>query len=106
MRRQAQGMREALTPTLSPQAGRGSRAASAAPAQVHYAGLQLDLAVEAVDQRAPLRVEFVPVDRADLGEIVLGFGDRERDRAFELHLRIGRDDVVWRLEHLRDRKSV
>src|SRR5262245_6767629 len=67
----------------------------------HASRLQLDLAVEALDQRAPLRIELVPVDGADLGEIVLGLGDGQRDRAFELHLRVGGNHIIRRLEHLR-----
>src|SRR6516165_3648263 len=55
-----------------------------------FRSLQLDLAVEALDQRSPLRIELVPIDGADLGEIVLGFRDSQRDRTLELHFRVRR----------------
>ena len=40
----------------------------------------LDLAIEALDQRAALRIELHPVEAADLGQVVLGLGERLGDR--------------------------
>src|SRR4051812_29322648 len=61
----------------------------------------LDLAIEALDQRATLRIELGPVEAADLGEVFLGLGQRFGNGALERDLGTSRDHVVRRLEHLR-----
>src|SRR5262249_61310898 len=94
---------------LSPFAVRSPGRAKRNPGRPRHAGripdvaalqpgyiLQLDLAVEALDQRAPLWIELVPVDGADLVEIVLGFGDRHRDRAFYIHFRVCANHIISR----------
>src|ERR1700676_3028441 len=59
-----------------------------------------DLAIEPVDQRPALRIELRPVQCPDLRQIVLTLGERFGNRAFELDLRVGRDNVEGWLQHL------
>src|SRR5260370_21577800 len=60
----------------------------------------LDLPVEALDQGAALRVDLLPVDRANLPEVRVRLGDGQ-NRSRQRHLAVGRNDIVRRLEHLR-----
>src|SRR5215467_8945132 len=67
-------------------------------ASIARALLELDLAVEAIDQRATLRIDLLPIEGADLGDVVERLRQRLGDGAFELDLGVGRNDVVGGLQ--------